>query len=80
MTNATGAGDSMMAAIAWAFLGGEDLEGQGLAGLATSSICVESPATINTNICADAVRKRMAQADAATTLPSPATPMAAAAS
>lgn len=80
VTNATGAGDSMMAAIAWAFLGGEDLEGQGLAGLATSSICVESPATINTNICADAVRKRMAQADAATTLPSPATPVATAAS
>ena len=62
VVNATGAGDSMMAAIAWAYLGGEGLEGQGLAGLATSSICVEAAATINTAISAEAVRKRMAQA------------------
>ena len=60
VVNATGAGDSMMAAIAWAYLGGEGLEGQGLAGLATSSICVEAAATINTEISADTVRKRMA--------------------
>ena len=60
VVNATGAGDSMMAAIAWAFLDGADLEGQGLAGLATSSLCVEAAGTINTDITADAVRARMA--------------------
>ncbi len=59
VVNATGAGDSMMAAIAWAFMNGEDLEGQGLAGLATSSLTVEAAETINTAITADAVRERM---------------------
>ena len=59
VVNATGAGDSMMAAIAWAFMNGEDLEGQGLAGLATSSLTVEAAETINTGITADAVRERI---------------------
>lgn len=59
VVNATGAGDSMMAAIAWAFMAGDDLEGQGLAGLATSSLCVEAAETINSAITADAVRERM---------------------
>lgn len=62
VVNATGAGDSMMAAIAWAALEGEGLEGQGLAGLATSSLTVEAPGTINNGITADRVRERMASA------------------
>jgi pseudouridine kinase len=59
VVNATGAGDSMMAAIAWAYLDGADLREQGLAGLATSSLCVESAGTINPAITASAVRRRM---------------------
>lgn len=59
VVNATGAGDSMMGAVAWAFMNGEDLESQGLAGLATSSLCIEAAETINTAITADAVRERM---------------------
>lgn len=64
VANATGAGDSMMAAIAWAFMEGEDLEGQGLAGLATSSLTVEAPGTINPAITAERVRERMGRAHA----------------
>lgn len=62
VVNATGAGDSMMAAIAWSALEGEGLRAQGLAGLATSSLAVESAATINTEITADKVRERIARA------------------
>ena len=62
VVNATGAGDSMMAAIAWAFMNGEGLVRQGLAGLATSSLTVEATGTINTAITADAVRERMDRA------------------
>lgn len=59
VVNATGAGDAMMAAIAWAFMNGDGLIEQGRAGLAAASLCVESAGTINLAITAEALRERM---------------------
>ncbi len=59
VVNATGAGDAMTAAIAWAFLSGADLFGQGRAGLAAASLCVEASDTINSDMSAQALYKRM---------------------
>lgn len=57
--NSTGAGDSMMAALVWAHLEGLSLEDAGWAGLASSSINVESPETVNPALGADALRNRI---------------------
>lgn len=47
VVNATGAGDAMIAAMAWAYMNDMSLEQTGRAALAASSIVVESPHTIN---------------------------------
>ena len=60
VVNATGAGDTMMAAISWAFLEGEGLEASGVAGLAASAVCMEATTTINPKLSIEEVRRRMA--------------------
>ncbi len=57
--NTTGCGDAFMAALAWAYLEGMDLEQTAFAGLAAGSIAMESSETINPVLCAAAVKKRM---------------------
>ena len=58
MVNTTGCGDAFMAAIAWAYLEGTDLENTARTGLAAAGIAMESPETINPAMSADAVRER----------------------
>ena len=59
MVNTTGCGDAFMAAIAWAYLEGTDLENTARAGLAASAIAMESEETINPSMSVDALRKRL---------------------
>ena len=59
MVNTTGCGDAFMAALVWAWLEDLDLEQSLLAGLAASSIAMESHETINPDMSAMAVRSRM---------------------
>lgn len=59
MVNTTGCGDSFMGALVWAWLEGLDLEQTAKAGLAASSITMESTQTINPILSADTLRKRM---------------------
>lgn len=59
MVNTTGCGDAFMAAIAWAYLEGTDLRNTAMAGLAAGSIAMESAATINSHMSADALKARM---------------------
>ena len=51
-----------MAAIAWAYLEGTDLEGTARAGLAASAIAMESEETINPAMSAEALRQRLGTA------------------
>jgi len=60
MVNTTGCGDAYMAAIAWAYLEGTDLEDTARLGLAASSVAIESAETINPAMSAEAVRARLA--------------------
>ena len=58
MRNATGAGDSFMAALAWAYLEGTDLETTARLAQAAAAIAIEGEATINPNMSAEAIRLR----------------------
>lgn len=60
MVNTTGCGDAFMAALAWAYLEGSDLKQTTLAGLAASSIAMESGQTINPAMRAAEMKARMA--------------------
>ncbi|MBQ3355970.1 MAG: winged helix-turn-helix transcriptional regulator [Oscillospiraceae bacterium] len=59
MRNATGAGDAFMAALAWAYLEGTDLQLTAKAAAAAAAIAVEGSETINPVLSAETVRKRM---------------------
>ncbi|MCI9332236.1 MAG: winged helix-turn-helix transcriptional regulator [Oscillibacter sp.] len=59
LVNATGCGDAFMAAIAWAYLQGTDLEETARAGLAASSIAMESRETIHPAMSEETLRERM---------------------
>ncbi|WP_406244116.1 PfkB family carbohydrate kinase [Tissierella carlieri] len=57
--NTTGAGDSYIAAVAWAYLKGFDLEKSAKAGLAASYICVRSNQTVSKDISAQNIENIM---------------------
>lgn len=59
MVNTTGCGDAFMAALVWAYLEGKDLKETALCGLAAGSIAMESPETINPDMSAAAIRRRI---------------------
>ncbi len=58
MVNTTGCGDAGMAAIAWAYLEGTDLEGTARAAMAAGAIAMESAETINTAMSARLLKER----------------------
>ncbi len=60
MVNATGCGNAFMAALAWAYMEGMDLEQSAYAGLAASSIALEGSETINPEMSVDAIKSRLA--------------------
>ena len=59
MVNTTGCGDAFMAALVWSYINEGDLNDAALAGLAASSIAIETSETINPDMSADALRERM---------------------
>ena len=63
LVNTTGAGDSFMAALAWAYQQDLPLRGAALAGLSASSICVESEETISPLINTRNLLERMGSAN-----------------
>ena len=61
MVNTTGCGDAGMAAIAWAYLEGTDLEGTARAAMAAGAIAMESAETINPAMSARLLKERMGE-------------------
>ncbi|MDO4811997.1 MAG: PfkB family carbohydrate kinase [Eubacteriales bacterium] len=59
--NATGAGDALMAALAWSYLDGRTLRESAKLGAAAASLAVEGEKTINPELCAANVLSRAAQ-------------------
>ena len=59
MVNTTGCGDAFMAAMVWAYLEGTELEGSLRAGLAASSIAIETTETINSAMSVSLLRERI---------------------
>lgn len=60
VVNAKGCGDAFLAAVAWAFPEGTSLENTVYAGLAASSIAIESDDIVNPSLCATQVHQRSA--------------------
>lgn len=58
--NATGAGDALMAALAWSYLDGRTLSESAKLGAAAASLAVEGEKTINPELCAANVLSRAA--------------------
>ena len=59
LVNTTGCGDAFMAGLAWAYLEGATLRESAAAGIAASSIAMESSETINPTMSETALRARM---------------------
>ena len=59
LVNTTGCGDAFMAALVWAYLEGTDLEGTMKAGLAASSIAIETTETINPGMSEERLKERI---------------------
>lgn len=59
LVNTTGCGDAFMAALVWAYLEGTDLEGTMKAGLAASSIAIETTQTINPGMSKALLKERI---------------------
>ena len=61
MVNASGAGDAFTSALVWSWCEGLSLRESGVAGMAASSIAVESISAVNPDMCAARLRERMQQ-------------------
>ena len=61
MVNTTGCGDAGMAAIAWAYLEGTDLEDTARAAMAAGAIAMESQETINPAMSAEHLKARLSR-------------------
>jgi pseudouridine kinase len=57
--NTTGAGDSFLAAVVWAYLNNYDIEESAKAGSAASYICIRSPKTVSDEISEAYIRELM---------------------